>query len=74
MTALCLRILQAARGAARHNLPNRWSHSVRLNCLPLPCQKQPTMTDNRENSREVRTTTELPAHSWRAWRRQPGKE
>jgi hypothetical protein len=29
--------------------------------VPHPCQKQPTMADTREYSRDIRTTAELPA-------------
>src|SRR5262249_23719426 len=38
-----------------------------LTGVPLPCQKQPTMEGNREHSRDVRVTAELPPRNWGTW-------
>jgi hypothetical protein len=35
--------------------------------VPLPCQKQPTMTDNRGHSRDIRTPPELLPRNCQAW-------
>jgi hypothetical protein len=42
--------------------------------VPPPCQKQPTVTDNREYSRGMYATAELPVPSSRGWERQPDKD
>jgi hypothetical protein len=57
-----------------HELRNRWSLGVRLLGVPLPCQKQPTMKDNREHSGDIRTPSELSTRSSRARWRQPDKD
>jgi hypothetical protein len=45
-----------------------------LTGVPLPCQKQPAMKSNREHSRDVRVTAELPPRSWKTWEIQPDKD
>src|SRR5215469_11871397 len=42
--------------------------------VPLPCQKQPTMKDNREHSGDIHTAPELSTRSSRARGRQPDKD
>jgi hypothetical protein len=49
-------------------------HPARLPSVPLPCQNQPTMTGNREYSRDVQTTAELPVPRSRRWWQQPDKD
>jgi len=36
-----------------------WSLGRRLTGVPLPCQKQPTMKDNREHSGDIHMAPEL---------------
>jgi hypothetical protein len=59
----------ARTGLYRSETPSR-----RLMGVPLPCQKQPTMKDNREHSGDIHTTPELSTRSSRARGRQPDKD
>jgi hypothetical protein len=47
---------------------------MQLVAVPLPCQKQPTTKGNREYSRDVPVTAELPPRSWRTCEIQPDKD
>ena len=46
-----------------HKLRNRWSLGILLIGVPLPCQKQPTMKDNREYSGGSARASELSTRS-----------